>query len=114
MSWRRRSKTLAQPIVVTVSHSLGAAEAQRRIARGLEKGQTELSSVFSAFEADWKANHADLRLVALHQQVTAALDVFDDVVRVEVSLPWYLSALQDKIAGVLKRQSEKALQIGQG
>jgi len=71
-------------------------------------------TVFSAFEADWKANHADLRLVALHQQVTAALDVFDDVVRVEVSLPWYLSALQDKIAGVLKRQSEKALQIGQG
>ncbi|MCB1537239.1 MAG: polyhydroxyalkanoic acid system family protein [Rhodoblastus sp.] len=105
---------MAQPIVVTVSHSLGAAEAQRRIARGLEKGKTELSAVFSAFEADWKANHADLRLVALHQQVTAGLDVFDDVVRVEVSLPWYLSALQDKIAGVLKRQSEKALQIGQG
>lgn len=105
---------MAQPIVVTVSHSLGAAEAQRRIARGLEKGKTELGGLFSAFDADWKANHADLRLVALHQQITAGLDVFDDMVRVELSLPWYLSALQDKIAGALKSQSEKALQIGQG
>ena len=105
---------MAKPIVVTVSHNLGAAEAQRRISRGLEKGRSELSAVFSAFDAEWKANHADLRLVALHQQITAGLDVFDDVVRVEVNLPWYLAPLQDKIAGALKHQSEKALQIGQG
>ena len=105
---------MANPIVVTVSHTLGAEEAQRRIARGLDKGKTELSSLFSAFDTEWKANHADLRLVALHQQVRAGLDVFDDMVRVEVSLPWYLSALQEKIAGVLKSQSEKALRIGQG
>ncbi|MCC0004374.1 MAG: polyhydroxyalkanoic acid system family protein [Methylobacteriaceae bacterium] len=105
---------MAEPIVVTVSHTLGAAEAQRRIARGLEKGRTELASLFSAFDADWKANHADLRLVALNQQITAGLDVFDDMVRVELSLPWYLAPLQDKIAGALKRQSEKSLQIGQG
>lgn len=103
---------MAQPIVVTVSHRLGAAEAQRRLAAGLEKGKSELSGVFSSFDADWKANHADLRLVALHQQINAGLDVFEDVVRVELSLPWYLAPLQDKIAGALKSQSEKALQIG--
>lgn len=109
-----QEEPLARPIVVTVSHNLGAAEAQRRISRGLETGKSELSNLFSAFEADWKANHADLRLVALNQRITAGLDVFDDMVRVEVSLPWYLAPLQDKIAGALKHQSEKALQIGQG
>ena len=109
-----QEEPLARPIVVTVSHNLGAAEAQRRISRGLETGKSELPSLFSAFEADWKANHADLRLVALNQRITAGLDVFDDMVRVEVSLPWYLAPLQDKIAGALKHQSEKALRIGQG
>jgi len=104
---------LAKPIVVTVSHTLGAAEAQRRISRGLEKGKTEFAALFSAFDASWNANHADVRLVALHQQVNAGLDVFDDMVRVEVNLPWYLAPLQDKIAGALKHQGEKTLQIGQ-
>ncbi len=105
---------MATPIVVTVSHTLGAAEAQRRIAAGLEKGRSEFSSIFSTFDADWKANHADVRVVALHQQVKAALDVFEDMVRVEVNLPWYLAPLQEKIVGALKHQGEKTLRIGQG
>ena len=104
---------MAKPIVVTVSHTLGAAAAQRRLSRGLEKGKTAFAALFSAFDARWNANHADVRLVALHQQVNAGLDVFDDMVRVEVNLPWYLAPLQDKIAGALKHQGEKTLQIGQ-
>lgn len=104
---------MAQPIVVTVSHNLGAEEAQRRIARGLERGRTEFSSIFSAFDVAWKANHADVAVVALHQRVTAGLDVFADVVRVEVSLPWYLAPLQTRIAAALQHQGMKSLQIGQ-
>ncbi len=105
---------MARPIVVTVSHNLGADEAQRRIARGLERGKSEFGSIFSRFEAIWAANHADVTVVALHQHVQAGLDVFEDIVRVEVRLPWYLAPLQDKIAGALRHQGEKTLQIGQG
>ena len=59
----------------------------------------------------WTSNHADVTVVALHQRIAAGLDVFEDLVRVEVSLPWYLAPLQDKIAGVLRHQGEKTLQI---
>ncbi|MFV0280909.1 MAG: polyhydroxyalkanoic acid system family protein [Rhodoblastus sp.] len=103
---------MAKPIVVTVSHSLGAAEAQRRISRGLEKGRAEFSALFSAFDAQWRANHCDIGVVALRQRINAGLDVFDDVVRVEVSLPWYLAPLQDKIVGVLRHQGQEALRLG--
>ena len=107
-------KAMAQPIVVTVSHSLGAEEAQRRISGGLERGKSEFGSIFSAFDVTWKANHADVAVVALHQRVTAGLDVFADMVRVEVNLPWYLAPLQSKIAAALQHQGQKTLQIAKG
>ena len=105
---------MADPIVVAVSHNLGAEEAQRRIARGLEHGKSEFSSIFSTFDVNWAANHADVAVVALHQRIVAGLDVFADMVRVEVHLPWYLAPLQNKIATVLQHQGMKTLQIGKG
>jgi hypothetical protein len=107
-------KRMAQPIVVTVSHTLGAEEAQRRISRGLERGKSEFGAIFSAFDVTWKANHADVTVVALHQRVSAGLDVFADMVRVEVNLPWYLAPLQKKIAEALQHQGQKTLQIAKG
>lgn len=102
---------MTQPIVVTVSHNLGAEEAQRRIAAGLERGKSEFAAIFSSAEIGWKANHADLAVVALRQRVTAGIDVFADMVRVEVALPWYLAPLQKKIAEALQSQGQKTLQI---
>jgi hypothetical protein len=102
---------LAQPIVVTVSHSLGAAEAQQRIASGLDRGRSEFGAIFSTFDVAWTANHADVAVVALHQRVVAGLDVFEDMVRVEVRLPWYFAPLQARIAAALQHQGERTLQI---
>ncbi|MFO1114854.1 MAG: polyhydroxyalkanoic acid system family protein [Beijerinckiaceae bacterium] len=104
---------MAEPIVVTVSHNLGAEEAQRRIARGLERGKSEFGAIFSAFDVTWRANHADVVVVALKQRIVAGLDVFADMVRVEVSLPWYFAPLQKKIVEILQDRGRKTLQIGQ-
>ena len=103
---------MTQPIVVTVSHSLGAEEAQRRIAQGLDRGKSEFAALFSAYDVAWKANHADVAVVALRQRIVAGLDVFADVVRVEVSLPWYLAPLQTKITEMLQHRGRDALRLG--
>ena len=105
---------MAQPIVVTISHNLGSAEAQKRISGGLDRAKSEFSTLFSTFETKWTANHADVTVVALHQRIVAGLDVFADVIRLEVQLPWYLAPLQGKIAAALQHQGEKTLQIGRG
>jgi hypothetical protein len=102
---------LAQPIVVTVSHKLGADEARQRIAQGLERGRNEFAAIFSAFDVAWTANHADVTVVAVSQRVTAGLDVFEDIIRVEVRLPWYFAPIQKRIAAVLQHQGERTLQI---
>lgn len=104
---------MAEPIVVTISHNLGAEEAQRRLARGLDRGKSEFGSIFSSFDVAWRANHADVVVVALKQRVVAGVDVFADLIRVEVVLPWYFAPLQKKIVEILQDRGRKTLQIGQ-
>lgn len=102
---------MAKPIVVTLPHSLGAQEAQRRLEAGLGRLEREFQPVLSSTNVDWKANHAELAVGAMGQHVRAGIDVFDDLVRVEVQLPWILSRLQNKVAEFLERQGHRALQI---
>ena len=102
---------MAKPIVVTLPHQLGAQEAQRRLEEGLGRLEREFSSVLSSTNVAWKANHAELAVGAMGQHVRAGIDVFDDLVRVEVQLPWILSRLQNRVAEFLERQGHKALQI---
>ena len=102
---------MAKPIVVTLPHELGAQEARRRLEDGLGRLEREFSSVLSSTNVAWKANHAELAVGAMGQHVRAGIDVFDDVVRVEVQLPWILSRLQNRVAEFLEQQGHKALQI---
>lgn len=102
---------MAKPIVVTISHALGAQEAQRRVEAGLARLEREFKSVLSSSNVMWKANHADLAVGAMGQHLRAGIDVFEDVVRVEVHLPWILSRLQNRVAEFLERQGHRALQI---
>ncbi len=102
---------MAKPIVVSLPHSLGALEAQRRLEAGLGRLENEFKSVLSSSNIVWKANHADLAVGAMGQNVRAGIDVFEDLVRVEVHLPWILSRLQNRVAEFLERQGHRALQI---
>jgi hypothetical protein len=102
---------MVKPIVVTLPHSLGAQEAQRRLEAGLGRLEREFQTVVTSSNVAWKANHAELAVGAMGQHVRAGIDVFDDLVRVEVQLPWILSRLQNKVAEFLERQGHRALQI---
>ena len=100
---------MSQPIVVTLPHSLGQDEAMRRITAAMEKARGDLGHIFSEASVEWRANHADLKVVAMRQTVSAAVDVFPDSARIEVQLPWYLAPIQKKIVEVLTKRSEGAL-----
>ena len=102
---------MAKPIVVTIPHALGSAEAQRRLQAGLGRLEREFQSVVTSSTTAWKANHAEVAVSAMGQHVRAGIDVFDEVVRVEVQLPWILSRLQNKVAEFLERHGHKALEI---
>ena len=104
---------MANPIVISIPHRLGQAEAQRRLEAALQKATQDIGRHFSEHEVKWSGNHADLRVVALMQTVRAGIDVLDDSARLELQLPWYFAPLHQKIVDMATKRGENALkQIG--
>jgi Putative polyhydroxyalkanoic acid system protein (PHA_gran_rgn) len=103
---------MSNSIVITLPHRLGAEEAKRRIAGGIELLRRDYIDKLAYSEVNWNGDMANVRVVAFGQAVTAQLYVMNDALRVEVQLPWILSALTGKIQSVLKTSAQESLRIG--
>jgi Putative polyhydroxyalkanoic acid system protein (PHA_gran_rgn) len=100
------------PIVITLPHRLGAEEAKRRIAGGIETLRRDYLDKLAYSDVFWNGDTADVRVVALGQTVTGKICVMSDSLRIEVQLPWLLAALTGRIQSVLKSNAEDSLRIG--
>lgn len=93
-------------MVVDIPHSLGAAEARRRIEAGTGQLVGHLPRGATATPR-WRGDRLDLAIEALGQAVTAGIEVQERIVRVSVSLPPALAFLTPMIeAGVRRAGSE--------
>jgi cytochrome bd-type quinol oxidase subunit 1 len=99
---------MSQPVVVTIPHHLGRAEASRRLKTGLARVEEQLPGKVAAVEQAWSTDdHLDFRLGLLGQTASGTIDVAEDHVRLEVQLPWLLAQL----AGTIKTAVEKRGQL---
>jgi len=93
---------MADPLVITLSHKLGKEEALRRIKPALGKASQSFP-VLKVEEEIWSGDRLDFRVRALGQVAAGKVDVGEDSVRLEVTLPWLLhrfgEAVQKTIAG---------------
>jgi hypothetical protein len=80
---------MSAPLVVSIPHRLGREEATRRLKAGLTRAATSIP-VLKVDEERWQDNRMVFRVRALGQAAAGHLDVEDDHVRLEVSLPWLL------------------------
>jgi hypothetical protein len=80
---------MSAPLVVSIPHSLGREEASRRLKAGLSRAASSIP-VLKVDEERWDGDHMFFRVRALGQVASGHLDVGDDHVRVEVTLPWLL------------------------
>ncbi|MCI0601104.1 MAG: polyhydroxyalkanoic acid system family protein [Beijerinckiaceae bacterium] len=103
---------MANSIVITLPHHLGAAEAKTRISERIELLRRDYIDKLGHSEAKWNGDTADMRVVIFGQTVTGTIVVFSDSLRIEVQLPWILAALTSKIRGVLASNAEESLRIG--
>ena len=103
---------MARTVSVTIPHSLGAQEAKRRLADGLETLKTQYADRLSEAQVAWRDNHADLRVGALGQTIDARLDVEAQALRIEVDLPWILAMLAAPLQAALTKTGQETLRIG--
>jgi hypothetical protein len=93
---------VVEPLVITIAHKLGREEALRRIRPALGKA-SENFPVLKVEEEVWSGDRLDFRVRALGQVAAGNVQVADDNVRFEVTLPWLLhkfgEAVQKTIGG---------------
>jgi len=80
---------MSKPLVVSIPHSLGREEAGRRLKTGLTRAALNVP-VLKVDEERLEGDRMIFRVRALGQAAAGHLDVADDHVRLEVTLPWLL------------------------
>jgi hypothetical protein len=80
---------MSAPLIVSIPHRLGRDEATRRLKQGLTRAASSIP-VLKVDEERWDESRMVFRVRALGQVASGHLDVADDHVRLEVTLPWLL------------------------
>ena len=100
---------MSQPIVVSLPHRLGKAEALHRLQTSFNDAQSK-GGAFFTFRNQWSGDHLDFRASLLGQNTTGTIDVAEDLVRLAVQLPWLLSLLANKAKALVEKQGKLMLE----
>src|SRR5262245_45028667 len=74
------------PLIVSIPHSLGREEAMRRLKTGLSRAAVHVP-IIHIDEERWEDNRMIFRVRALGQAANGHVEVEEDRVKVEVTLP---------------------------
>jgi putative polyhydroxyalkanoate system protein len=100
---------MSQPIEVDLPHKLGKDEAHRRIANNVHKLQEHIPGG-AQVQSGWAGDQLNLDVAAMGQQVTATIDVQENVVKLRVLLPPMLGMFSGMIQAALKRKGDVLLE----
>ena len=94
---------MATPLVVTIPHQLGRAEARRRIENGFAKIVDALPGGAGKCNQRWDADRLVFAVSAVGQSVSGVIDVGDAAVTMEIELPGVLGLLAGGLKGRLRK-----------
>lgn len=100
---------MSKPVVVSIPHELGRAEARRRIDEGLGRLTSQIGAV-GEIRQDWEGDTLRFSLQAIGQTVSGTIAVAERDVRLEVHLPGIFAMIANKVKGRL--QSEGQILLG--
>jgi hypothetical protein len=101
---------MSAPIVAVIPHRLGKVEALRRLREGLGRVPAGANYFLSIEPATWDGDRVTFQVRALGQTAAASIDVFEQEVRLELTLPWLLQKLADRILPALRREATLLLE----
>ena len=94
---------MSAPLVVSIPHRLGREEATRRLKTGLTRAASSVP-VLKVDEERWEQDRMIFRIRALGQAASGHLDVADDHVRLEVTLPWLLQRFAEAVQIAIRKR----------
>lgn len=101
---------MTKPLVVSIPHNLGKAEAARRLEHGVRQLKSQFGDKIASVEETWAGDRMDFRVGAMGQKVSGHLVVMEDAVQVELQLPWILAMVAEKARGFIQKQGTLMLE----
>ena len=99
---------MSAPLVVSIPHQLGREEAARRLKGGLTRA-AESFRALNVEEERWDGERMYFRVRALGQAASGQVDVADDHVRLEVTLPWLLQRFAEVAKAAIQKRGQLLL-----
>ena len=99
---------MSAPLVVSIPHRLGREEAVRRIKGGLSRAAVSVP-VLRVDEERWEGDRMFFRVRAIGQAASGQIDVADDHVRLEVTLPLLLQRFAQMAQTVIRERGQLLL-----
>ena len=100
---------MAEPLVITIPHKLGKEEALRRLKPALGKASQNFPAL-KVEEEVWSNERMDFRVRTLGQVATGNVQVAEDKVRLEVTLPWLLHKFAEAVQKTISGQGRVLLE----
>ncbi len=98
-----------ETVRVTISHRLGKGEAVRRIKEGFAHTSGHLGPMIAIEQQVWEGDTLRFLVRALGQTAVASIEVLEDSLRIEVSLPWLLAKAANRLLTVLRKEATRLL-----
>lgn len=108
MAAKRRIMT--SPIIIDLPHSLGAAEAKRRLRSRVGELGNHIPGGAADIQSRWTGDRMNLKVVAMGQEVVADIDVQEKLVRLELVLPPVLAFFGKQIEALIRRKGPDLLE----
>lgn len=101
---------MSDTVTVIVAHRLGRDEAVRRLKEGLAHTNGHLGTMIAIEEESWQDDTLRFRMRALGQTAAATIEVLEDALRIEVSLPWLLAKVAKRLLPTLRKEAALLLE----
>ena len=110
MSPRSSGGSIVPSGIVSIPHHLGREEAARRIKSGLAAARTNYSALLNIREETWNGDSLVFNMSTFGQSAAGRIDIADDHVRLEVTLPWLLAKFAEKLTPAIRKEATLMLE----
>ena len=101
---------MSAPLTVSIPHRLGREEAIRRLKTGLASIRNNYSSLIAVDREEWAGDKLAFGLRALGQPSSGSIEVFEDRLLIEVTLPWLLAKFAERVVPTIRKEATLLLE----
>ena len=101
---------MSDPVTVIVGHRLGKIEAVRRLKEGFARTKGHLGAMIAIEQETWEGDTLRFHMRALGQTAVGTIEVLEDALRIEVSLPWLLAKAAKRLLPILRKETTLLLE----